>query len=264
MIQSMKQSMKPSTDKYKIRSVDRALRVMMCFATVGPELTSDEIGAAVGLHKSTVYRMLATLEASQFVERSPDGEIYRLGAASVLLGTTALGEMDLPRVARPHLQSLMRSTGETVHLVVLNQGSGLVIDKIDSERSVRMTSSIGYRSPLHCTGAGKVLLAHMPRPELERFLLEDDLPAYTEQTITDPEALCLHLEQIRRDGYALDAEENEPGLRCLAAPVYDYSGTVIASVSLSGPSSRMGSETVPPLRHLLLEHTGAISRELGY
>lgn len=260
----MIQRMKQSTDKYKIRSVDRALRVMMCFATVGPELTSDEIGAAVGLHKSTVYRMLATLEASQFVERSPDGEIYRLGAASVLLGTTALGEMDLPRVARPHLQSLMRSSGETVHLVVINGGSGLVIDKIDSERSVRMTSSIGYRSPLHCTGAGKVLLAHMPPPEIEAFFAEEDLLEYTQETITDPEQLCQHLEQIRRQGYALDAEENEPGLRCLAAPIHDYSGTVIASVSVSGPSTRMGADVLPPLRHTLLEHTGAISRELGY
>lgn len=256
--------MRQSTDKYKIRSVDRALRVMMCFATVGPELTSDEIGAAVGLHKSTVYRMLATLEASQFVERSPDGEIYRLGAASVLLGTTALGEMDLPRVARPHLQSLMRSTGETVHLVVLNGGSGLVIDKIDSERSVRMTSSIGYRSPLHCTGAGKVLLAHMPPAEIEAFLAEDELPSYTAQTITDPEILCQQVEQIRREGYAMDDQENEPGLRCLAAPVHDYSGSVIASVSVSGPSSRMGCDALPLLQNVLLEHTGAISRELGY
>jgi DNA-binding IclR family transcriptional regulator len=256
--------MQQGAEKYRIRSVERALQVLLCFTQNRAALTSDEIGELVGLHKSTVYRILATLEASGFIERSPAGESYRLGAASLLLGTTALGQVDLPARARPHLQSLMHATGETVHLVVLHRNQGLVIDKIDSERSVRMASGIGFRSPLYCTGAGKVLLAHLPPANLEAFLAETELRTHTPHTITDPERLRRELVRAREQGFAMDKEEIEPGLRCVAAPIRDYSGGVIASVSISGPSSRMTSELLPQLCQTLVEHALRISNELGY
>lgn len=256
--------MNRGAEKYRIRSVERALQVLLCFTRAQNPLTSEEIGEMVGLHKSTIYRILATLEVSDFIERTPAGESYRLGASSLLLGATAIGQVDLLHQARPHLQSLMHATGETVHLVVLHRNQGLVIDKIDSDSSVRMASRTGFRSPLYCTGAGKVLLAHQPEGNIEAFLNETDLQARTPNTITDPDQLRQELANVRKQGFAMDQEEIEPGLRCIAAPIRDHSGGVIASISISGPSSRMTSEVLPELRRTLMEHAHCVSRELGY
>ena len=199
------------SDHHIVHAVDRALQVLLCFTGHSPTPTLEEIVEAVALPRRTVSRLLSTLERSGFVERLPQGEGYRLGKSIVLLGATALGQMDLVRQARPHLEGLMQATGETVHLVILNQNQGMVIDKIDSQRSVRMASTIGFRSPLHCTAVGKVLLAHLPPAAVDGLLPQLVLTRYTENTIIDLLALKEQLAVISEQGYAYDHEEIEPG-----------------------------------------------------
>ncbi len=252
------------SDKYIVRSVDRALQVLLCFARQSPTPTIDEIVDAVGLHKSTAYRILSTLQHNGFVERLPQSESYRLGRSIVLLGATALGQMDLVRQARPHLEALMQSVGETVHLAILNQNQGMVIDKIDSQRSVRMASTIGFRSPLHCTAVGKVLLANLPADEIAELLPQLILSRYTEKTITELPALRKELSRVRGQGFACDYEEIEAGLRCVAAPIHDHTGDVIAGISIAGPVGRLTLDELAKKRETVLEHATRISAALGY
>jgi DNA-binding IclR family transcriptional regulator len=251
-------------DRYAIRSVDRALDIITCIASRNGALTVDQITEATDLPKSTVFRILATLAARRFVDRDPAAQTYRLGMLAVVVGSRALGDLDLRRVARPHIEALMAASGETVHLAVLNQTSALCIDKIDSNRSVRMASFIGFCDPLHCSGVGKALLAFQDDATRMRLLDFMTLDARTPRTITDRPALEAQIATIRSRGYASDIEEIEEGLSCIAAPIRDHSGAAIAGVSVSGPTGRVHAESLATLIPLVTACADAISRELGF
>lgn len=250
--------------KYSIRVLDRAVQVLLCFVEDVRQLTIDEITARTGIPKSTTYRVLATLQLHGLINREPDGDAYALGSTIVLLGAKAIRDMDLPRKVRPYLEALMQATSETTHLALLTQQQVVVVDKIDSTHPIRLVSTVGFRSPLHCTGVGKVLLAHQPAELLDRLLASYEWRAYTPNTITDPAQFRAALAMIRDQDYALDWEEFQVGLRCVAAPVRDYSGEVVAAVSVSGPSNRVTAERVPELAATLLEQTAHMSEALGY
>jgi DNA-binding IclR family transcriptional regulator len=158
----------------------------------------------------------------------------------------------------------MQATGETVHLGILDGREAVVIDKIDSFRSIRMASSIGFRSPLHCTGVGKVLSASMPSSKRAALWKEQDLRRYTPNTITDPLALETQLKVIAAQGYALDLEEKEQGLRCVAAPIRDHTGNTVAAISVSAPSNRMTEESLPEIVRVVLSCALKISEDIGY
>jgi DNA-binding IclR family transcriptional regulator len=252
------------SNQYEIRVVTRAIQVLLCFVRLGPELSIDQIAAAVQLPKSTIYRILVTLEKNNLLERDPQRDIYRLGLTALLVGTTALNQLDLHKKVRPWLMDLMQTTGETVHLAVLSQGRAVIIDKIDSYHSVRMASTIGFQSPLHCTGVGKVLLAYQESAERERILRGLTLHKHTANTIVDHAQLKRELGLIRQNGYALDQEEVEVGLRCVAAPIHMHSGAVVASISMSGPASRVTEEALPKLIDTVKRYAAQMSKEIGY
>jgi len=254
--------MKP---KYHIRAVDRALRVLECFTMEKPECTVDELVACTELNRSVVYRVLRTLQERGYVEHDHDKEreIYRLGPAVLRLAAVVLGSMDIRGKGRPYLEELTRATGETTHLAILDHGEGMVIERIDSFRSMRLASHVGFRSPLHCTGVGKVLLAFLPPDEIEDILGQLEMKKFTPNTITDREALRSQLQLIRTRGYALDDEETEIGLRCVAAPVRDLNGKVVASLSVSGPASRLSEEALPRRIDTVVRTADSITRALG-
>lgn len=250
--------------RYSIRAIDRALRLLMSFTTDGAELTIGALASAAELPRSTTFRILATLEAAGFVERGNVADVYCLGPSALLLGGAALRQLDFQQRLRPSLEALMQATGETIHLVIFRDQQTLVVDKIDSYHAIRLVSNIGFRSPLHATSAGKLMLAHQPQVRIDHILSSHNFIPYTAQTITNADDLCCHFAQIRQQGYAVDDEEFEQGLRCLAAPIRDSTHEVFAGVSISGPTQRMTRERVHTLIPLLLEKTEEMSRLLGY
>jgi DNA-binding IclR family transcriptional regulator len=251
-------------DRYSIRAVDRAIDVIQCLAEREEALTADDITAATGLPKSTVFRVLATLVGRGFLERDNDRQTFSFGTLALLVGMRALGNLDVQRVARPFIEQLTDATGETVHLSVLNEQSALCIDKIDSKRSVRMSSFVGFRDPLHCSGVGKTLLAFQDEAVREALIARIGFEKHTERTITEPEALRAHLREIVAQGYAVDREEIEEGLSCVAAPIRDHTGKVIAAISNSGPTYRLDDAAIRDLIAIVLSHANRISTALGY
>jgi DNA-binding IclR family transcriptional regulator len=238
------------------QSVERSLIVLEQLAR-GEQRLGDLAGE-LGTHKSTVLRILQTLESRGFVRRRDNGA-YVLGLRVVELGTAALAEVDLRSVARSALERLASASGETVHLAVLDRDVVIYVDKVESTHPVRMYSRIGAVGPVHCTGVGKVLLAYTdpsrwPDVELRRF---------TERTITSREALLDEAQRIRALGWGTDEREHEETIRCIAAPAFDSSGGPAAALSMSVPTSRMSQDELQGYVPQLLEAARTITRELG-
>ncbi|MDB5539614.1 MAG: hypothetical protein JWQ89_1341 [Devosia sp.] len=243
--------------------MDRAVDILAAVAAKNGALTVDGIVADTGLPKSTVFRILATLTARRLLDREEQSQTYRLGMLALVIGARAMGELDLRRSARPHLESLVAKTGETVHLSILSENNALCVDKLDASRSMRMASFVGFLDPLHCSGVGKALLAFQDEPVRQRLMARMRFEPHTPHTITNPERLTAQISEIRARGYAVDDEEIEQGLRCVAAPIRDHSGSVVAAVSISGPTTRVTQAGLTDLAHAVEECAQSISRELG-
>lgn len=246
----------------RVQALDRALDLLEQLAHHPRGLALGTLASRSGLHKSTTHRLLHTLAQRGYVLQSEDG-VYRLGLRLLQLSSSLLEGIDLRAEARPVLQELLDRTNEVVHLVVMEQGEMVYIDKLEGTQTVRMHSSVGKRVPAHCTAVGKSILAHLPEPELDRLLAEKGLPRHTPRTITDPEELRRHLRQVREAGYALDLEENEQGIVCVAAPVSNHHGQVVAAISISAPAMRMGGGRIEELIPLVRQAAGRISARLG-
>lgn len=200
----------------------------------------SDIANAVRLNTTTTHRLLQTLLHIGVVQQDPESRYYHLAPKILLYGKAVLDSYDFVKVAHPILGELSKSVGETVFMGIHDNYELVYIDHVDSlDHVLRMTPQIGRRQPLHCTALGKVLLSHMQPDQLHEFLIRDDLQRLTENTIADPEILQEELEKIRIQGYALDLEETEIGICCVAAPVWGGDGQVVASVSVSGPATRM-------------------------
>jgi DNA-binding IclR family transcriptional regulator len=216
-----------------VQSADRALAILAAFSAARPELGVSELAAELGMHKSTVSRLLAVLQARGLVRR--DGDRFSPGPELARLGAVAVGSLALTQVAREPLERLARDTGETVNLAVRQGDQALNVHQVQTAHFVGMTDWTGRGAPLHASANGKVLLAFGSGG------LPEELEALTPRTITDPAALRSELEGVRRRGYATAAEELELGLHAVAAPVFDCFGVCVAAVSVSGPSYRLTS-----------------------
>lgn len=245
-------------------SLRRALRILDVLVeptAAGRALTLAELSVAADLNKATTLRLLAPFCDTGLVARGPDGR-YRLGVRSATLGEAYLAGLDLRAVAVPILDRLVQRTGETAHVVVFDEPDVVYVQKVDSPSAIRMHSRVGARMPAHCTGVGKAMLAHLPAPVVDRVIAHG-LPARTPRTLTDPAALADDLERIRARGWAIDDVENEPEIRCVAAPIFDRSGAVTAACSLSGPQSRITRQRTKELGPLIAAAAAEISRQLG-
>ena len=214
------------------QSVDRALTLVELLAE-GPR-TLDQLAEAVDVHKSTVLRLLRTLEAHRFVQREGIRH-YRLGTALFDLANQSLEDRDVRRAVEPALRALYVVSGHTVHLASYEDGEVVYIDKFDSKHQVRMYSRIGKRAPLHCTAVAKVLVAALSPAERDWLVARMEFPALTANTITTPEAYRAELAAVAERGWALDDREHEDFIHCVAAPIRDARGDVVAAVSLSVP-----------------------------
>lgn len=250
--------------QYRVQVLDRALDILEVLCAHNRPVTLAELSKLLGVHKSTVHRLLTVLEDRRFVEKSLENGKYHLGLKLFELGNRAVAQLDLRERARPHLERLVFVTGETAHLCILDRGEVLYLEKVESSRTMRVPSIVGQRYPAHCGAAGKTLLAYLSQNQLDDLVKKRGLQPYTPKTITTVAQLSDELERIRDRGFAVDDEEYEEGLRCIGAPVKDYSGKVIASISIAGPAFRIAHERVPVLARSVIEAADQLSAELGY
>ncbi len=245
-----------------VRSIERAVAILKAFSLEEEELGVTELSQKLDLHKSTVSRLLASLQREGLVEENPVTRKYRLGIALVTLGELVLQRLDVTQVARPLMQGLADTTQETVNLAVRDRDEVVNVAQVPSPQAVRYIGWIGRRAPLHCTSTGKVLLAHLPTPEQEEIIARG-LPQYTPSTITHPNLLRQELARVREQGYAIGHEEFEIGLNAIAAPVYNHTGDVIAAISASGPSFRLSPDRFSTVADHVQQAALTLSRQLG-
>jgi IclR family acetate operon transcriptional repressor len=252
----MSRTRQPSSRR--IGAAERAIAVLDTLAEAG-ELGTNEIARRTGMTPSTVSRQLGTLAASGLVERVASTGRYRLGIRIVQLANALLSRLDVRAVARPHLEELVRQTGETATLSVPGEEDAVTIDYVSGAHHVQPVSHLGRPSIAHATSAGKVMLAFSGR----------SLPAgpfrpYTPRTITDPKELVAEIGRVREQGWAQAIEERERGLSAIAAPIRSSRGQLEAIAALQGPTSRFDDAAISAALPLLLAEADAISRELGW
>ncbi|HMK09938.1 MAG TPA: IclR family transcriptional regulator [Anaerolineales bacterium] len=227
--------------RYVTRSVERALTILQLFIVGEAEIGLSDISSRVGLHQSTVFRLLVTLASAGFVEQDGRTGRYRLGPSALSLGQAFLRHSDLRQIAEGPMAELRDRCGETVHLATLVGAEVLYLEKLPGLHPIGLMSSrVGDRAPGHCTGLGKVLLAQEPEATV-RESFRGGLRAYTPATITRMEGLLSTLAQVRTAGFAIDDEEHEQGVVCVAAPIFD-SRKVVAALSVAGPAERIRQE----------------------
>ena len=219
-----------------------------------------EIAAELGVHHSTALRLVHTLRDNRLLLEQPD-HAYRLGSGLLTLANRALEQIDLRDVAKPSMRALGEATRETIHLAVMEGGSVVYLDKVEADHPVRMYSRIGGLAPVHCTGVGKAILAHLDEDERAAVLAGEELARHTHHTITDPDMLERELAEVRRTGVALDREEHELGIHCIAAPI-GGTGTR-AALSISAPASRLSFSALEALATPLRAATDEITAALG-
>lgn len=243
------------------QSLDRAITVLDELAD-GPK-NLDQLAGRLGVHKSTVLRLLRTLEARRFVQRS-GARYYRLGTSLFELAYRALDERDVRRSAEPAARELNATTGHTVHLASYEDGEVIYIDKYESRHNVRMYSRIGRRAPLHCTAVAKVLLAALPPDERDRVTAGIEYAKLTANTLSSRRALLAELARVAERGYAVDDAEHEEFIHCVAAPVRGPRGVVLAALSLSVPKVLLDLDGLLQLVPTLLAAAERASVECGW
>jgi DNA-binding IclR family transcriptional regulator len=253
-----------SGSAYRVQVLERAIGIIEALWKEGPELSQVELCSRVGLHKSTMHRILNVLEDHRFVEKGKSSGKYRLGTRLFEIGSRAGVHLDLRDQARPYLERLVYESGETAHLCMLDDGEVLYLEKVEASRTVRVPSNVGRRYPAHCGAAGKILLAYLEAEEVDEIIKRRGLKAFTHNTITTPAQLKSELEVVSARGYAVDNEEFEEGLQCIGAPVRDRAGKVIASISVAGPASRLSDGKIPSIARAVVDAALELSAELGY
>jgi IclR family KDG regulon transcriptional repressor len=218
------------------------------------------------MDKSTVYRFLVSLTDLGFVYQDPQTEKYGLTLKLFEIGMSVLERLELWREAEPIVEEIARVTGETVHLATLDEDELVYLGKVESTRTLRvsMMSRVGRSAPAYCTGVGKTLLAYLPRKRLDRILKKEKPVRYTDKTIVRRAHLERELSSIRKKGYAIDNEEHEIGVRCVAAPVRNNNSAVCGAVSVSIPTVRLPDEEIPRYRDIIVQAAEEISRRMGY
>lgn len=254
----------PQSDSV-LSTLDNGLRVLDVLANdvSGEGLTLTEVARHLDMHRTTVFRLLATLRPRGYISRDTRTDRYRLGPKLLSLSSALLGQLDLRQVARPSLIALRDKAGELVHLTILDGDDVVTIDRLEGTQSLSLQTEMGARRPMYCTASGKAILAHQ---SLDRVLrvLDAGMPAVTNTTITDRDAMLKHLEQVRNHGYAVDDEERIEGVRCVAAPVFGHDHSVLGAISIAAPAIRMSWERVLLLGEEVRLTAETVSRQFGF
>jgi IclR family acetate operon transcriptional repressor len=250
------------TDQNTVKSLDRALLVLETLARLGAA-TLSELARELGEAPATIYRVLVTMEGRGLVEADPATQGWQVGPGAFLIGSAFLRRTSLVERSRPVLRALMESTGETANLGIAREGHVLFLGQVETHAAIRAFFPPGTLSPLHASGIGKALLAQFDEARLGAFLDSGALKGFTDHTLTDPDRLRADLRDAARQGYAVDDEERNEGMRCVAAPVFDAHGEAVAGISVSGPTSRIAPGDVPRLGAQVRDAAQRLSAALG-
>jgi DNA-binding IclR family transcriptional regulator len=248
----------------KNESVFRAFAIIEYLANCEDWVSLRALARDVGLVPATAYRFLSSLKSLGYVQQHPEDSRYQLTLKFASISARVLERTQLRRIARPHMERLTAVSNETTHLAVLEDNQIVYIDKVDNLQAMKMRSRVGTRGYVHSTAVGKSMLAFLPDDEGQQILERLALTPLTKNTITDRDLFRRRLNKIRDLGYAVDDEENEVGIRCVGAPVFDHVGRVAGAVSVSGWTITMTHERLPELALILQDVCRAISGELGY
>ena len=250
-----------------VRAIEKGFDILDFLSKGKQSYSLREISGKLKIPKPTIHRILSTFCEFGYATQDPVSKDYRLGFRLVELGQAVIDRIDLRKEAESLLKKLADSVQETVHLASLDDGQIVYLDKVErmvNPLSLRMVSKIGMRNYAHSSALGKVLLAFLPKKERDTILTQNGLPRRTKNTIVDSKELNEHLILIKSRGYAIDNEENEEGIRCVAAPIRNYRGEVIAGISISGPAVRITQERINrQLKHQVIETAAEITKKLG-
>ncbi len=251
-----------------VQTLERASFILDILGQSPQGISIRDLSEKMQLPKGTTHRLVSSLSYFGYVRQDQSTKNYFLGFKLVELGNLLLGQLDLRKEAESFLRNLAQRTKETVHLVILDGNEIVYLDKLETEPhtgGLRMASRVGSRNPAHSCAVGKVLMAHLPEQALERIVEQKGLPKRTGNTITDFNHLKEHMALVRKQGYAIDDEENERGIRCVGAPIFNESGKAVAAISVSGPAFRVTKKTVQEkLKKEVMETALRISQRLGF
>ncbi|MBN2910845.1 IclR family transcriptional regulator [Polycladomyces sp. WAk] len=248
--------------EHLLSSVKNALRILRSFSLEEPEKKVTDLAASLGLGKSTVSRLLATLASEGFVAKDPETQKYRLGLTILHLNTIVTSNLEINRESLPILQRLVNEIGETAHIAVMDGLDVVYLNRVECKHPVQILSHVGRRNPVHCTSSGKVILAHQEENLIEQ-VIEKGLEKYTVKTITDPDDFRDILKTVKEQGYAISIEELREGVASVAAPIRDYTGKVVYAISVIGPIHRMNPHNTTIINKVK-NAAKEISERLGY
>lgn len=252
------------TKTHLVPAVERAFRIMELVAQSKRGLSLSDISRNLRLPKSSAHLILQSLESLGYLQKDAQKGSYRFGLKLVSLSRTALENLDLREIARPLMQRLARETALTVHLAILERGEAVIIEKVEAPGVLQLATWVGRRLDVNCTGVGKALIAFLPEEEFDKQIRPGTLPRHNEHSIVSVQTLKKRLVEVRKLGYAFEDEEDEIGVRCIGAPVFNSAGRPIAAVSVSGPITRVPLAHVPVLGKKVTRVTSAISANLGF
>ena len=249
--------------RYRVQVLDRTIAVLQAIADAETDLAAVEIARQLRLHKSTVHRLLVVLEHYRLIKKSPEGT-YRLGTRLIEFGESAIARLRLSEHAQPFLRDLANQTGEGAHVTILSGAEMLSIAHVEGRWSLQSLARTGQRTQIHCTAAGKAVLAYLSSEACDEVIAKLQFVRNTPRTIVKPSAYKMELMRVREAGYAVDDEEFEEGLRCVGAPVFDHRGHVVASISMAAPVFRLRKDRLPQVARLVLAAAQRLSEDLGY
>lgn len=247
-----------------VQVLDRTLDILELLSAEKEGLGVTGIGNRLGLHKSTVHRLLNSLAERGYIEKNPVNGYYKIGLKLVELSSIYLSNVELKIEARPYLWELATRLNMTAHLAILDGIDAIYIEKVDIASSIRLYSQIGRRIPVYCSALGKSLLSGLNDIELSEAIAKCSFKNYTPFTIIDQSEIVQQIKQVRVQGWSIDNQEHDEGIRCIAAPIFDYRGKVIAALSISGSDTALPEARDQEIGDLLSLNALKISRRLGY
>ena len=251
-----------ASDSNPATAVERALNILESVAHRRDGMTNSEISRKLAIPKSSASYILRTLERRGYLRRDASSGRYRVGLKILSLGGDAQSNLDVPDVALPFMRALVERAHLTSHLAVLDQGEAVYVEKVEAPGFFKVNTWVGRRMFLHSTSVGKVLLAWLPKHDIEAILRQQGMKKRTPRTITSVSRLLSDLELVRQQGYSMDDEENSLGARCLGAPIFDADDHVAAALGVSGTIAQVNEESLPKMVEVLKETARRISRQL--
>lgn len=247
-----------------VQSVKRALSILEQISLNYEGLTLTDISTKVRMSKTTVLRLLSTLIQCGYIRRDQDNLRYKLGFKVLTLATEFQKSIAWKEEAFPYIKQLQQISGETINLAVIDRTDVVYIERVESNQMVRASVRVGKRLPIHCTALGKAILAHMDSDSIQRIVDEVEFVSLTAKTISSKNVFMQCLIEVRREGYAVDDEENQVGVRCVAAPIFNWNNQAIGAVSISGPTLRISKEHLSELAPKVKETANLISQSIGW